>query len=248
MAVPEGLRIGDLDGASVVRTRRTTQELVFEFLRDAILSGRLRGGAHLVQDKIASELNVSRVPVREALLQLESEGLVRMEPHRGASVVWLSPEQIVEIFEIRLVLVTAALRLVVPHLTDDQVRRLDQIAQRQEAESNMAARARLNHAFYATLFEDLGRPRWRSMIDRLEREVERYLLPLDRPHLGHLELVAACRPRDAERAAELVGKHLRQVAERAAGRVRELADSGSPHVAILGARGKRGLRARPLRR
>ena len=238
------LRIGTLDGASLVRERRTTQELVFEFLRDAILSGRLRGGAHLVQDKIASELNVSRVPVREALLQLESEGLVRMEAHRGASVVWLSAEEIEEIFEIRGVLVTAAIRRVVPHLTDEQVARLQQIAERQERESNMAARFRLNHAFYSTLFESLNRPRLRAMLDKLEREVERYLMPLDRPHLGHRELVEACRRRDADEAAELVQQHLQRVCERATSRLRELVGQGNSVVPHAGS----GERARSHRR
>ena len=222
------LHIGRLDGAALVRARRTTQELVFEFLRDAILTGRLRGGAHLVQDKIAAELNVSRVPVREALLQLESEGLVRMEAHRGASVVWLSAEEIEEIFEIRVVLATAAIRRVVPRLTDDQITRLQRIADRQQRESNMAARARLNHAFYATLFESLGRPRLQALMDKFEREVERYLMPLDRPHLGHRELVEACRRRDADEAAELVRQHLEQVCGRATARLRELVSLPHP--------------------
>jgi DNA-binding GntR family transcriptional regulator len=218
----EELRIGRLDGAAVVRERRTTQELVFEFLRDAILTGRLRGGAHLVQDKIAAELNVSRVPVREALLQLESEGLVRMEAHRGASVVWLSPEEVEEIFDIRAVLITAAIRRVVPRLTDEQITRLQRIAERQERETNMPARARLNHAFYATLFESLERPRLQALMDKLEREVERYLMPLDRPHLGHRELVEACQRRDADQAAELVRQHLARVCERATSRLHEM--------------------------
>jgi DNA-binding GntR family transcriptional regulator len=232
VALSDEVSLASLDGASAVRERRTTQELVFDFLRDAILSGRLRGGTHLVQDKIAHELGVSRVPVREALLQLESEGLVRMEAHRGASVVWLSPEQIEELFEIRVVLVTAAIRRVVPNLTDDQLRRLEQIERRQGPETNMAVRARLNHAFYQTLFEGLNRPRWRGLMDKLEREVERYLLPLDRPHLGHAELVEACRLRDAERAAEIVGRHLEQVGARAVARVQDLLDSGEAHLPV----------------
>jgi DNA-binding GntR family transcriptional regulator len=215
-----------LEGASTVRGRRTTQELVVEFLRDAILSGRLRGGARLVQDKIATELNVSRVPVREALLQLEAEGLVRMEAHRGATVVFLSPEEIEEIFEIRVLLETSAISMVVPALSEDQLKRLEQIARRQQKETSMPARARLNHAFYTTLFETLGRPRLRGMIARLEREVERYLLPLERPHLGHLELVEACRDRDAERAAAIVRRHLSLVGGRAAERVRGMRAGG----------------------
>jgi DNA-binding GntR family transcriptional regulator len=222
----DDLRIGALDGAAMVRERRTTQELVFEFLRDAILSGRLRGGSHLVQDKIATELNVSRVPVREALLQLESEGLVRMEAHRGASVVWLSPDEISEIFEIRAILVTAAIRRVIPSLTDEQVDRLEQITDRQERETGAAIRARLNHAFNATLFEPLNRPRLRALMDKLEREVDRYLMTIpDRPRIGHRDLVEACRARDADRAAELVHHHLDHASECAVSRVRELMQS-----------------------
>jgi DNA-binding GntR family transcriptional regulator len=223
----DDLRIGALDGAAMVRARRTTQELVFEFLRDAILSGRLRGGSHLIQDKVASDLDVSRVPVREALLQLESEGLVRMEAHRGATVVRLSPDDIAEVFEIRAILVTAAIRKVIPCLSEDQIQRLDAITQRQERETTAAVRARLNHAFNATLFEPLNRPRLRALMDKLEREVDRYLMSIpDRPRMGHRELVEACRARDADRAAALIHAHLEKASECAVGRVRELLQQG----------------------
>lgn len=229
---PTTRSIGSLEGAAAVRQRRTTQELVVEFLRDAILSNRLAGGAHLVQDKIASELNVSRVPVREALLQLEAEGLVRMEAHRGASVVWLSPDEIQEIFEIRSLLVTAAVRRVVPHLTDSQLRRLRRIASRQEHETNMVVRARLNTSFYAILFEGLNRPRMRDLMDKLEREVERYLMPLDRPHLGHRKLVEACEKRQADEVVALLSRHLDQVCARVVAAVRELGERRPPVSAV----------------
>lgn len=218
--------IGALAGASVVRERRTTQELVFEFLRDAILSGRLTGGSRLVQDKIAAELNVSRVPVREALLQLEAEGFVRMEAHRGASVVWLSPDEVDEIFEIRVVLVSAAVRKTVPRLSEAQIDRLERIAKAQDSESDMATRVRLNYDFYGTLFEPLARPRWRSMMDKLEREVERFLQPIDRPHMGHTRLVEACRARDGDRAAKLIGDHLTRVGQRSVERLQQAVDLG----------------------
>lgn len=220
------IRIGSLAGASVVRERRTTQELVFEFLRDAILSGRLTGGSRLVQDKIAAELNVSRVPVREALLQLEAEGFVRMEAHRGASVVWLSPAEVAEIFEIRVILVSAAVKRVVPALTAEQLDTLERIARRQSTEVDMATRVRLNQEFYGTLFAGLDRPRWQAMMDKLEREVERFLQPIDRPHLGHLELVNACRARDGDRAAQLIGDHLAHVGRRAVERLETALDRG----------------------
>ena len=220
-----------LDGAAAVRERRTAQELVVDFLRDAILSGRLRGGTRLVQDKIAADLFVSRVPVREALLQLEAEGLVRMEAHRGASVVWLGPDEIAELFEIRELLMTPAVRMVVPSLTDEQIGRLEAVDRRQSVERNMATRVRLTHSFYSILFEGLNRPRLKAMIDKLEREVERYLEPLERPHLGHGELIRACRERNGDRAAELIQEHLRRVGGRVVETVRERLASGDAGVA-----------------
>jgi DNA-binding GntR family transcriptional regulator len=219
-------RIGALDGADLVRERRTTQELVFEFLRDAILSGRLRGGSHLIQDKIATELKVSRVPVREALLQLESEGLVRMEAHRGASVVWLSPDDIEEIFEIRKILVTAAIRRAVPHLSNDQIDRLEQISARKRGRMP-DARVKLKYDFYSVLFESLDRPRLRRMMDRLSAEVDRYLsLIPERPHVGHREVMEPLRVRDGDGVAQVMGAHLDLIAERVVARVRELVANG----------------------
>jgi DNA-binding GntR family transcriptional regulator len=229
-------RIGALDGADLVRERRTTQELVFEFLRDAILSGRLRGGSHLVQDKIATELKVSRVPVREALLQLESEGLVRMEAHRGASVVWLSPDDIQEIFEIRSILVTAAIRRVVPNLSDSQIERVGQITARKVGRGP-DTRNRLKHEMYAVLFESLDRPRLHRMIDKLAAEVDRYLTLIpDRPHVGEREMMEPLRRRDAEGVAQVMEAHLETVSERVVARVRELVADGHLGLETTGRR------------
>src|ERR1700736_5090780 len=78
----------------VLRGRRTIQEIVAEALRDAIVTGRLKGGERLHQDGIAVKLGVSRMPVREALRQLESEGLVVFTPHRRVSVAALSTQEL----------------------------------------------------------------------------------------------------------------------------------------------------------
>ncbi|HVA23048.1 MAG TPA: GntR family transcriptional regulator [Chloroflexota bacterium] len=208
--------------------RRTAQQTVYDHLRTAILSGRLLGGSRLVQEDVAGQLGVSRVPVREALLQLAADGIVRMEAHRGASVVWLSPAEVAEIFDIRALLIRRAVQLVVPPLTDDQLSRLEDVARRQERTAGMRQRRKLNQAFYATLFERLDRPRLRSMLDKLESEVERFLQPLERPHIGHLELVEACRRRDGDRAAELAARHLEEVGRRAVARLTELVNSETP--------------------
>jgi DNA-binding GntR family transcriptional regulator len=77
---------------------------VYERLRDAIVSGALEPGAQLVEARIADELGVSKTPVREALIRLQRDGLVSIEPYRGARVINPSPDDIREILELRSLL------------------------------------------------------------------------------------------------------------------------------------------------
>lgn len=84
--------------------RASLSKVVAEQIRGQILSGKLRPGERLVEDRLSAELGVSRVPVREALLGLSVEGLVNLEPRRGASVVEISPETVAELVEVRALL------------------------------------------------------------------------------------------------------------------------------------------------
>jgi DNA-binding GntR family transcriptional regulator len=202
--------------------RKTTQEMVREVLRAAIVTGRLGEGAHLVQDQIAEQLGVSRIPVREALLQLEADGFVDIQAHRGARVIYHDPSDIEELCGIRGLLLAEAVRIAVPDLSGRQLERLAEISSRQDSETSMATRARLNREFYAVLFANLRRPRLLELIERLETQVERYLLPIQRPHLGHHALVDACRRGDAAAAADAVREHVTTVGKRAADRVRSI--------------------------
>jgi DNA-binding GntR family transcriptional regulator len=116
---------------------------------------------------------------------------------------------------------------VAPHLTDDQIARLRELAEQQAKEPNPAARARLVHTFYATLFEGLQRPRLRALMDKLECEVRRYLLALpDRHFIGYSDVVEALAQRDAELAAERMTRHLERVCEEAVRRLRQLLAEG----------------------
>jgi DNA-binding GntR family transcriptional regulator len=79
----------------------TRKDIVLSFIRAAIVDGRLAAGAKLDQNEIAAKLGVSRMPVREALKQLEAEGLVVVFPYRGVEVARLNPDDIREMFSIR---------------------------------------------------------------------------------------------------------------------------------------------------
>src|SRR4029079_610765 len=97
--------------------RQTIASMTVEALRERILRGDYPDGEPLRQDALADELGVSRIPVREALRQLESEGLVTFQPHRGAVVSTLSLDEIVELFELRAEIESDVLRRAVPLMT-----------------------------------------------------------------------------------------------------------------------------------
>src|SRR5262245_8813272 len=101
--------------------RRSMPEELRESLQERILDGEFEEGETLVQDTLAEEYGVSRIPVREALRQLEACGLVSIETHRGAVVSGIPTEQIEELYDLRGFLETDALRRAIPKLTDQDL-------------------------------------------------------------------------------------------------------------------------------
>jgi DNA-binding GntR family transcriptional regulator len=102
--------LANLPPAEGLQARQTTPDRVADLLREAILTGRLADGAELNQVALSEHFAVSRVPIREALRQLQAEGLIRQEAHRRAVVSTLSHDHIVELFDLRVVLETYMLR------------------------------------------------------------------------------------------------------------------------------------------
>ena len=93
-----------------------TPEFIANVLRNAILQGQYKAKQPLRQDQIAEELGVSKIPLREALVQLKAEGLVSFMPNRGAVITELSAKEVDEIFSMRIVLETKALERAIPNL------------------------------------------------------------------------------------------------------------------------------------
>src|ERR1017187_6467105 len=89
------------------------------YLRPRIRDGRLRSGARIKADEIAQQLGLSRMPVREAIRQLDSEGLLTIRPNRGAVVTTLDPEEVLELFQMRSVLEGLAVRRAVERFDED---------------------------------------------------------------------------------------------------------------------------------
>lgn len=195
---------------------RTTQGMVVGGLRDAILSGALAGGQPLRQEEIAEAFGVSRSPVREALRQLEGEGMVSFAPHRGAVVSELSYEEISEITEIRVCLETMALRESIPLLNSEDLERAEEVLHAIDHEKDLVLRwSELNWRFHATLFAPANRPRLLALIKSEHSAFERYirvhlaLSDYERPQREHYELLETCRRKDADAAQKLLAQHIR---------------------------------------
>jgi DNA-binding GntR family transcriptional regulator len=203
-----------------IRQRRTTPGMVADVLREAIRSGELKAGQPLRQDELAGQFGLSRIPVREALRQLEGEGLITVNPHRGAMVSILSSGELQEVCEIRVALECTAIRLAIPHLNGETLTRAAEILTETDRETDVLGHwSRNNWLFHSTLYLPAQRPRLLSMIKQLHDTVDRYL----RLHVSvlnyktkgqeeHWQLLDACRRRDADAAARLLEQHIETVA------------------------------------
>src|SRR5436190_3117736 len=103
-------------GSKESTIRKPAPDLVRDGLRESILAGVFEAGHQLRQDEVAEQFGTSRIPVREALRQLESEGLVTFHPNRGAVVKGLSLEDVLEMLDIRIGLECRALKLAIPNM------------------------------------------------------------------------------------------------------------------------------------
>lgn len=212
------MKLGDM--TEVVRSNRATPSLVADVLREAIVRGVLREGVQLRQDALATEFGVSRIPIREALRKLEAEGLVTMQPNRGAVVAELSGEEVQEIYEIRILLESAILRLALPQMSTELLRRAEKILDTIDAEEDAVRWIDLNREFHLTLYAPANKPRLLQLINTLRANVDRYvnlyISLLDRrsdAQQEHREILKACRRRDQDDAVRALERHLSRVAE-----------------------------------
>lgn len=192
---------------------KTAQNLVLESLRVAILDGILPPGARLRQEDLATAFNTSRIPVREALRVLEYEGLARSEPHRGFTVTALDADQIEEIYELRTVLETHAVRVAIPLLTQPDLDELQQLYDEMENTQEADARLAKREQFYLRLYGVTARPRLVGLIARLHQEVARSLRwPLVQHSPSHHEIFFdAVKAGDADLAVAELASHYRKV-------------------------------------
>lgn len=219
----------------------TISEVIAKHLRNAIVTGQLHEGEPIRQDEVAAAFKVSKIPVREALKHLEAEGLVAFQRNRGAVVHSLSESEVVQIFEVRAMLESNAIRLSVPQMTAATLERAQRLCDDFAREHDRFRWAELHWAFHSCLYKDAQRPFLLDMIQSINNRTERYLhIQLtkdggrDTADTEHQALVDACRRGDAEGAARLVHDHIMTACELLR---RHLPKSPAPDAAAIAENG-----------
>ncbi len=130
---------------------KTAHQYVLRSLRNAIISGQLSSGTRLVQADLATRLDVSITPVREALRDLAGQGLVTLDAHRGALVRSLDIQEVSELYELRIILEPIHVRRVFPQVTDEQIDFAESLRQQMMETEDLGDWAELNRQFHSTL-------------------------------------------------------------------------------------------------
>jgi DNA-binding GntR family transcriptional regulator len=192
----------------------TALNLVLAAVRNGILSGAVEPGERLRQEELADIFETSRIPVREALRALEYEGLVTSEPHRGFTVTSVDADHVDEIYELRILLESQAVRLAVPLLTDEDLREIEAWYERMSRADDPDEALAAREQFYLRLYNVSGRPRLVALIVRLRQEVARALRwpTLQHGAMFHEHFFQAIKDGDAERAVAQLTAHYGRVA------------------------------------
>ena len=189
-------------------------EKIVERLREEILSGVLKPDIPLKQESIAARFGVSRMPVREALKELEMLGFVTVNHNRRTHVATTSLADFLEIYDMRIAAEVLAIRSAMPHLTNAQIGKAAEV--QVEIEKTPPQNfGPLNVKLHMTLYEPSTRPRLLGHIQNLGEAADRYTFMCsvdqafrDKSNAEHHELINACFARDEDAASRCLQKHI----------------------------------------
>lgn len=196
---------------------------VYKSIRNNILEGFYQPGDELKEKNIGEELGVSRTPVREALRQLELEGLVSIVPNKGAVVVGVSLEDIQDIYEIRALLEGLCARWAANNISDEQITEMDEnllLSEFHESRGNYEQLVTLDSQFHEIMYDASGS----RELKRVLKDYHEYVLRVRKNSLGaanraknstveHKKIAEAIKAHDAALAEECARKHIKSTKE-----------------------------------
>lgn len=188
---------------------------VYEYLLEAIISNKIPPGTPIVETDISAELNMSRTPIREALKELEAEGLVCRYPSIGTVVTQITPHDVEEIFALRILLETFALQLSWDKITREELDEVEKIFSELDLNSSRDAYHEGDKQLHSLIVNRAGNRRLKKYLDLLNSQIERFrriaAFSSSRPEKSkkeHLEIVQLLKRKDLKACDESLRKHL----------------------------------------
>lgn len=195
------------------------RERIASSIRDSIIEGKIKPGERLLEPDVANLLGVSRTPLREAFLQLESEGFLKVNPRKGALVTETSPKDAEETYIIKGALEALAAGLASSNLTGAQIEELETINNKMQVIAQSETKdyktfLELNSLFHFSIYEQCGNEKLKKMIKTLRNQTLRYnyiflslLSHLEQSVAEHREIIEAIKKREPAQVESAVKKH-----------------------------------------
>lgn len=197
---------------------------VFQKIRDGILKGEYHENEELRESTLGKQLGVSRTPVREALRQLELEGLVKIVPNKGAYVTGITKKDVRDIYMIRSLLEGVCARWATEHISEEQIEKLEEIILLSEfhvkrhAKENSEQVTELDGKFHEVLYEASNS----RILEHVLSDFHKYVqmarqISVARENRAeqsieeHREILDAIKQKDADRAEQLANEHILKV-------------------------------------
>lgn len=199
-------------------THSTLNQRVYYQLREMILAGDLATGSPIEERRLAEEMQVSRTPLREAISQLVTEGIIEYRPYRGNLVRRFNAKQVQDLFQVRKALEVLAMRLAIPKLSQEHIETIRHIlddVERALSRGDIEAYNESDGRFHQTIVEITGNDTLMESLSRLSAQIKlvRFMANTD-PSVVHRTakerplILAALEARDADRAAALMEAHI----------------------------------------
>lgn len=197
--------------------KQVARQSIVEELRARILDGTYGAGARVRQEDVAEEFNLSRLPVREALRELESEGLLIIEPHRGARVAAVDRTELEQIYTLRAAVEPLAIQRSVPNLEPTDFEDLERLATRMEQSHDIEEFLSADREFHLASYRGVQFPLIVQLVERFWNTTQHYrrsFAEVRTPdqfqlaHSDHRMLIQAARDKNSDVAAAIVKRHI----------------------------------------
>jgi len=196
----------------------TLDQRVYSAIEEKILSGEYKVGEQITENRLSSELGVSRTPVREALMMLELNGLIDLIPNKGATVRGISVDDLIDIYKIRIRLEGLAASLAAERIDADGIRQLEETVELSEfyiSKNDCEKIKELDSTFHSCVYRQSGSRMLEKVLSELHRSIGLYRKRslenpgrIEKSVREHREILEAIKSKDAQKADELTALHV----------------------------------------